>query len=290
MFRALRRHLTPGTFIAFLALVFALTGGAFAASSGSGNGAGTGSRAASVARGNPVAAAARSKAKPKTKAGARGPAGPAGKNGTNGTNGSNGAPGAQGPAGPAGPAGAGTPGEKGVQGETGKEGPQGPPGLSGFTKTLPKGETEKGDWSVNDDPAPGAYTHETTAVSFVIPLGSVPAVHYIREDGEEAYYNEAAKTEALRPQPLCPGTGESPAAAPGNLCVYATYEENMLHHPVGEIILPAVCPLAGVPHNLTGACAEIKEDGADRYGFGIDAWAEAEGPMSAGGSWAVTAG
>ena len=38
MFRVLRRNLTPGTVIAFVALVFALTGGAFAATGGGGGG------------------------------------------------------------------------------------------------------------------------------------------------------------------------------------------------------------------------------------------------------------
>jgi hypothetical protein len=72
MFSALRKHLTPGTFIALIALIFAMTGGAFAASS---SGGGSGAKAtASVTRGTSVAAAAKSKAKPK--AGPRGPAGP----------------------------------------------------------------------------------------------------------------------------------------------------------------------------------------------------------------------
>jgi hypothetical protein len=34
MFQAIRKHLNPATVIAFMALVFALTGGAFAASNG----------------------------------------------------------------------------------------------------------------------------------------------------------------------------------------------------------------------------------------------------------------
>ena len=100
MFQAIRKHLNPTTVVAFVALVFAMTGGAFAASGGSGGG-GTGSKTiASVTRGaggNPISTTAKSKAKPKTKAGPRGPAGPAGKNGATGVTG---------PAGPAGATGA----------------------------------------------------------------------------------------------------------------------------------------------------------------------------------------
>ena len=41
MFSAIRKHLIPRTFMAFVALVFAMTGGAFAASS---NGGGSGAK------------------------------------------------------------------------------------------------------------------------------------------------------------------------------------------------------------------------------------------------------
>ena len=91
MFSALRKQITPTTVVAFMALVFAITGGAFAASSGGGD---KGSNAtASVV---PLAGAAKSKAKPKAKAGPRGPAGPAGKNGANGAAGPQGPGGRQG--------------------------------------------------------------------------------------------------------------------------------------------------------------------------------------------------
>ena len=82
MFRALRNHLTPSTAIAFVALVFAITGGAFAATGSVNNSGGGGSH------GTLTASVAKKKAKPKPKGGARGPAGPKG------------APGATGPAGP----------------------------------------------------------------------------------------------------------------------------------------------------------------------------------------------
>ena len=61
MFHRVRRHLTPATFIALLALVFAVTGGAFAASS-HGGGAPTGTGVKAIAA-KPLATAAKSKGK-----------------------------------------------------------------------------------------------------------------------------------------------------------------------------------------------------------------------------------
>lgn len=109
MYSRIRKHLTPSTAIAFVALVFALTGGAYAATSGGGP---------SHAR----LTASAAKAKAKTKTGPRGPAGPAGKNG------------AQGPAGAAGPVGlAGAKGETGAAGANGGNGGKGADGTAGTT-------------------------------------------------------------------------------------------------------------------------------------------------------------
>ena len=91
MFQALRKHLTPSTFIAFVALVFAVTGGAFAAGShGGGSPVQATASSGRVGSATPLATSAKSKGKSKSKAGPRGPAGPKG------------ATGATGPAGPAG--------------------------------------------------------------------------------------------------------------------------------------------------------------------------------------------
>jgi len=101
MFTRLRSHLTPPTVLAALALVFALTGGAFAAGR--------------------YLITSKSQISPKvlaqlqSRSGARGPAGPAGAAGARGEHGS---PGQAGPAGPVGPAGpAGPVGPAGVKGE-----------------------------------------------------------------------------------------------------------------------------------------------------------------------------
>ena len=209
MFQALRKHLTPSTFIAFLALVFAMTGGAFAASGGGGGGS-TGA-AKATASATPLASAAKSKAKPKAKTGPRGPAGPKGATGATGPAGPAGATGQAGPQGAAGAAGAkGETGPQGPQGPAGTVGATGPEGKSGFTETLPKGKTEQGVWVASGSGVGSG------AISFVIPLESAPAVDYVNANGQELTGSgEQAPT-------VCTGSAVSPTAPEGTLCVYAT--------------------------------------------------------------------
>jgi hypothetical protein len=129
----------PGV-ISVIALVFAMFGGAYAATN---NGGG---KATASAKGKP---------------GPRGPKGPKGD---------------PGPAGPQGPAGAkgdtGAKGDKGDTGNTGAQGPQGVPGPpgedgeTGFTETLPSGKTETGIWGGIDAGGAGMVA----PISFPIPL------------------------------------------------------------------------------------------------------------------------
>jgi hypothetical protein len=227
----------PGV-ISVIALVFAMFGGAYAASN-SGHGQATASA--------------------KAKKGPRGPKGPKGDTG---------------PAGPQGPAGA--PGAKGDTGANGKDGTNGTPGQSvtgtpiaangacgkktgvkytlsatstnvcngedgqtGFTETLPSGKTETGAW------AAGMATVESlplfTSVSFNIPLTEaleagphgdgppeVPGafnvngeIHYIQSNGEELSGGTGT------PSTACHGTYEEPTADAGNLCIYAVEENSV---------------------------------------------------------------
>jgi Collagen triple helix repeat (20 copies) len=130
-----------------------------------------------------------------------------------------GAPGAQGPAG-----GAGTAGKEGALGKDGKEGPPGPKGetgpkgekgLTGFTETLPSKKTETGSWT--DQVPPKAETDGREAIafssiSFAIPLASAL-------NGSHVFYVEP---EAVAPE-QCPGTVTEPAAAAGDLCLYGAF-------------------------------------------------------------------
>jgi hypothetical protein len=263
MFQRVRKHLTPSTAIAFLALVFALTGGAFAASS---HGGGAGVKASAAVA--PAAIAVEAKARVKAKAGPRGPAGPRGATGAAGPAGAQGAAGAQGPAGARGEAG--SQGPEGKQGEPGVKGEQGAPGTIGFTETLPSGKTLKGAWALIGTAAAGNQ-HFGDAVSFGIPLATAPvAVHYLRESGLEPVYNETASKEEEVTQPACPGSAAEPEAEAGNLCVYTgvAVELNFLKNLSGpgkpEDILPAICPAA---KPFAACLGSSGVQGAGRSGF-----------------------
>jgi hypothetical protein len=206
MFQRIRKHLTPSTAIAFLALVFALTGGAFAASS---NGGGGSSSHATL-----TASAAKAKAAPKGKAGPRGPAG---------AKGATGAAGPAGPAGSQGPAGAaGAAGGKGESGATGtgvegKEGKEGAPGKEGVKGkegspwtaggVLPAGKTETGTFAAQGPENDEIYV----PISFAIPIEG--------ETITKAWIGPKAQGD--NPPAFCAGGSVSaPAAEPGALCIY----------------------------------------------------------------------
>jgi hypothetical protein len=218
MFSALRKRMSYANVTATLALFFALSGGALAASH---------YLITSTKQIKPSVLSAL-----KGKAGKTGPVGPAGERGPAGSNGVNG----EGKEGKAG-----TNGTNGVSPEgvefpvgtskgscTAKQGGvefkgvsttyacNGKNGMTGFTSTLPPGKTETGTWYVltNVDSFGGALPNEGFApVSFAIPLetpGEEEDVHVLTAGA-------SATTE-------CPGSVTEPAAAPGELCVYTNEE------------------------------------------------------------------
>lgn len=164
MFSAIRTRLTPATVIATVALIFAMTGGAYAAKK---------FLITSTKQISPsVLKALKGKA---------GPAGPAGSAGAAGT------AGPQGPAGTAGTPGAkgetGAPGEKGVQGEKGEKGAKGTTGEPWTpNNTLPVGASETGTWSIGPAPEVGHSTNNVTTISFPIRLAA--ALENAEECGE----------------------------------------------------------------------------------------------------------
>jgi Collagen triple helix repeat (20 copies) len=210
-----------GLVVGILALVFAMVGGAFAASN---NGGGNATASAKAKQGK----------QGKTgKTGKTGAQGIAGTNGTNGTNGKDGAPGAPGKDGEDGQDGAsgangknvvtgtettGTGNCEGrggatveVQGEaaTKKYACNGKNGQTGFTETLPSGKTETGVWSVRTEPG----EEGVVSASFNIPLGTDLPLNNAKliPEGEE----EKFETE-------CPGSPNAPKASPGFACFYTT--------------------------------------------------------------------
>ncbi len=288
MLSRIRKQITPATVLAFVALIFAVTGGAFAAGGGSGGGSAGAKASAAV---TPTAVAAKSKAKPKAKAGPRGPAGPAGKNGATGAAGATGATGATGPAGPGG--GPGTAGAAGSAGAAGtsvtskqlttsetacnKEGgseftaAEGKKttacnGKTGFTETLPKGKTERGEFSILYA-ATAAGQPGSSAISFVIPLSAAPEAHYIgANEGENRAESEWAP--AIK-EGKCKGYAKEPQATSGNLCVFASIEENATTY-----LFEGLLPLRISPAEPGGAVALAASEGT--------------GEVLEIGSWAVT--
>src|ERR1700723_272580 len=171
MFSVIRRRLTFANVAMTLALVFAMSGGAYAA-------------------GRYVITSTK-QISPKVLKSLQGKAGKPGANGAAGPQGPAGAGGAVGPAGPAGP--------------TGPAGPAGKDGTTGFTEFLPSGKTEKGMWSMSvpvHDPTLG-YSLARTAVSFVIPLETAPQLRVLEPEEKTAECpGEVAAPEAT-PGNLC---------------------------------------------------------------------------------------
>lgn len=258
MFAALRKHLSPATAMAFVALIFAMTGGALAMSPHSG---GSDLRA-TASNTHPTASttlATAAKSRAKSKAGPRGPAGPAGKTGTPGSAGANGATGPTGPAGPTGPSGApGPQGPTGLEGKPGATGATGPKGEPWPVGSLPKGATEMGEWSISQHITEPGEEVAFASISFAVPLAAgLPesGVHFIAPGGTVP--------------PGCGGTSTAPVAASGNLCVFA------------EAIIGKTkeqSPIVGV----------ASQSGTDRSGALLDFFPEEAGEFIAYGTWAVT--
>ena len=148
----------PGA-ISIVALVFAMLGGAYAASDDEpGKKAGASEKAGASA-----------------KAKKKGPRGPRGPKGPRGPAGPIGAQGAQGPAGPAGPKG--DKGDTGPQGQTGAQGLQGSAGETGATGdpwtaggVLPSEATATGSWSLGRVVDSPGFEFVYTQIPFFIPL------------------------------------------------------------------------------------------------------------------------
>jgi Collagen triple helix repeat (20 copies) len=213
----------PGV-ISVIALVFAMLGGAYAASENSGSGP---KASASAQKGPPGPRGKRGKPGKPGPAGPQGPAGPAGAKGDTGAAGSNGTHGKDGEDG--------TDGTDGIDGTSvttsaasAEECPSGgikvtsasPPakvcnGETGFSKTLPSGATETGTWWFQGN---GANELEAAAISFPIPLSSASAAQI-----KDVYFSHQGNPEFAGE---CPGSLADPTAEPGVLCFYLNGESD----------------------------------------------------------------
>jgi Collagen triple helix repeat (20 copies) len=271
MFSLLRNRFGIPGVISMLALIFAMFGGAYAATDGKNDSSAT--------------TATSSKAK-------QGPRGPRGKPGKTGKTG------ATGPTGPTGATGAtGAQGAKGDQGIQGIQGPKGDQGIQGIQgpkgtfgpEPLPPEETLTGLWEIPKVTSPALFAEiYSLPVSFQIPLTAgltsslVPCkavpqesscqTHFITSDGEELV--EEGEKE-ITPE-KCPGSVAEPKADPGNLCVYAneaTTTETALFS--SEFIHEDRVAVSG--------------GGTSPYGFYISTFALGAGDVEGRGTWAVTA-
>ncbi len=224
MFSPLRNRFGIPGVISVIALVFAMFGGAYAATN---DGKATSSAKAKKGPRGPKG--------PKGDTGPAGPAGPAGAKGdagAAGANGQNGAPGAAGKSAEAGSfsgsktIGSVTCAEGGVEVKSASattlicNGKKGTNGQTGFTEKLPPGKTEVGTWSIGNG---HENDQQRVPISFTIPLASPIAgtnVHFISVGGSD---------------PKCDGTAANPEADPGHLCVYTGTEAGV----GGAVILNA---------------------------------------------------
>jgi hypothetical protein len=220
MFSRIRKRTTYANVVMTLALVFAMTGGAYAAKK---------YLITSTKQISPkVIAALKGRQGPQGPAGLAGEKGAAGANGTNGKdgingiNGQNGANGEKGSTGPVGPKG--STGAQGNQGSTGPTGPTGPTG--NIAPPLPVGVTETGTFAVNAEAKPfagfGGVPLVLEPISFPIQLAAKilsPHVHLIGVS--ETSTNPAVVNNE------CSGNSKEPAAASGNVCIFVEIEENV---------------------------------------------------------------
>ena len=215
MFSTLRNRFGIPGIISVIALVFAMLGGAYAANQG-------GSGKSATASAKKALKGPRGPRGPKGATGAAGPAGPAGPQGPPGAVGKDGAPGQNGADGTSVtgvPAGVGECPNGGVK-YTSASGStavcNGEDGQTGFTTTLPSGQTMTGTWGTGLGTPKGEGGTKYFPISFPIPLEEAPIPILVNE-------NEESK-------PGCPGRGGGtysenfkptiPEAEPGRLCVY----------------------------------------------------------------------
>ena len=296
MFASIRKHLTYANTAATLALMFALTGGAVAATSHSGGGG-------SPSHAGLTATVAKSKAKGKS--GPRGPAGPRGATGVTGPTGPAGPAGPGGAKGETGAAGTGTPGAEGKEGKVGESvtiGKAGGECLEGGTKfsnasgsgaacngepgqkgepgspwtpnsQLPSGATETGVWAAHfpseSEGGKGPEANTSSTISFPIQLeAAIGTWYYVT--AKEQTEQKGTEYEA------CKGSVVAPAAPRGTFCLYEGD-----HAGEAEPTIPYVTPPTSLGSTVgagkAGAVVHVHYEGGLREAPEIE------------GSWAVTA-
>jgi hypothetical protein len=270
MFSTLRNRFGIPGVISVIALVFAMLGGAYAASSND-NGKATASAKAKKGPRGPKGATG-----PAGPVGPQGPAGAAGAKGDAGANGSNGTNGVTGPT-----------GLQGNKGATGAAGATGPTGFSGFTETLPSGKTETGVFTMSMSstyPIPSI-----DGISFPIPLkeegveGTAWTFSPSQIENEEWGKKESNLGEGCKQGDAgckdtgCRGSVAEPTAPAGTLCIYTSFEQQK----------KAAGPLEA--RNFNFGFNAYGVSGAALYGPFLNGKEDEPATYEGTGTWAVTA-
>jgi hypothetical protein len=263
MFSLLRNRFGIPGVISVTALVFAMVGGAWAATNSGGG------KATASAKGKPGPRGPRGKPGPAGPVGPQGPAGPKGDAGAKGDPGSPGAPGKSVSVTEI------EPEEEGCEERGGalvkQEGAgsgvevcNGSPWAAGGT--LPSGATETGMFTsyAIDNGSGGSL--QASALSFPIPLKEALGSTSIHSIFKEATVpDECNDGAAPAPSPV------NPEADPGNLCVFLEQVEK----PEDELV--------GIAKNFS-----LEEPGASRNGAALVQFAELSKERRLSGGWAVT--
>ncbi len=260
MFSLLRNRFGIPGVISVIALVFAMFGGAYAATNG-----------------NPLAGASKrnhkksssglnSKQKTEVKkiakgfqgTGPAGPQGPPGSAGAKGDNGSNGA-----------------------KGDTGAPGTPGTPGTPGSPwtvgGTLPPNATETGAWSA--DAAQAFPGNGKLSISFPVQLEAPLDTDHVRYVGEKGHEWNAVGEELTTAEEeanpnsaffQCEGSPAAPEANSGYLCVYATRESHAIGG-VGGLLFSNPEAVSQGGASVAGTLMQIIETGSEPLAFGT--WA-----------------
>jgi hypothetical protein len=273
MFSPLRNRFGIPGVISVIALVFAMFGGAYAATNSGGKA--TASKAKQGKQGKPGKPGPAGPQGPAGPAGAKGDTGAAGSNGTNGTNGTDGTSATT----AAIPTSSATCNHNGgVEVKSVSPVQNVCNGETGFTETLPLNSTETGAWSLI-----GTEEELYTSISFNIPLPEeleASQVHLINsETGEELVVNLNEVKQEEVPQSACEGNAAKPTAEPGNFCLYATNAPGA-EFLVGSNFISSPDVNTAGPGQPSGAGVS----GARLLGFHIGG-----GFSKLWGSWAVTA-
>lgn len=301
MFHALRKHMTYANAAATLALMFAMSGSALAAShylitstkqispkvlkSLKGKSGSTGATGESGPAGPP---------------GPQGPGGPQGAPGSNGTNGSNGESVTVSEVKTGETVCAKLGGAKFAAGGKEAFACNGKEGASASGKaTLASGASETGVWGLLGN-ATEAGEKQMTAISFPVPLagplsgehcavevnGQTVAenpcqLHYIGENEGEGEAGE--NLPEVNGKKVCTGNVEEPHAAKGNLCVFVKESSNI------EPFVPNFPGIGAVNFFAPQILSNNAIDAAGPAGTMLTKKATSEGPFEAIGSWVVTA-